>query len=157
LEGHTNFIWDVNFSPDGQYLASASGDASVRIWQASSGEMMARFKHERPVASVNWNHAGTQVASASDDGQVYVWDVAGKKLAGTLTGHNGGVWSVAWSPDDTQLATASADKLIRIFYSDFKQILALAQAHKQRELTASERDEFMAGPIASESFWQRWL
>jgi len=83
---------------------------------------------------------------------VYLWDVASKKLAGTLTGHKGGVWSVAWSPDDSQLATAAADKLIRIFYTDFKKVLVLAQEHKHRELTTSEREEFMVGPAPAKDF-----
>lgn len=59
---------------------------------------------------------------------------------------------MAWSPDDSQLATAAADKLIRIFYTDFKKVLILAQEHKHRELTTSEREEFMVGPAPAKDF-----
>jgi WD40 repeat protein len=33
LEGHTSSVWGVAFSPDGQTLASGSGDETVRLWK----------------------------------------------------------------------------------------------------------------------------
>ncbi len=146
--GHTNFVWHVTFSPDGQYLASASGDATARLWNVATGENVARFKHERPVASVAWSHHGAgQLASTSDDGVVRLWTAPGGQLMATLTGHNGGVWGADWSPDDTCLATAAADGLIRVFYTDFREILTLAKAYKRRELTDAEREQFLGEPV----------
>ncbi|MBN1221418.1 MAG: hypothetical protein JXM69_21015 [Anaerolineae bacterium] len=155
LTGHTNFVWEVAFSHNGQYLASAAGDSTARIWDVATGEMVARFKHARPVASVAWNHSSTRLASTSDDGVVYLWDVTSKNLAGTLTGHGGGVWGAAWSPDDTKLATAAADGLLRVFYTDFKQVLTLAREYKRRELTPAEREQFMGEPAFGETAGQK--
>jgi WD40 repeat protein len=36
LEGHSNLVFSVAFSPDGKYLASGSGDNTVKLWSVES-------------------------------------------------------------------------------------------------------------------------
>ena len=40
LEGHENWVWSVTYRPDGQQLASASTDNTIRIWDVATGECL---------------------------------------------------------------------------------------------------------------------
>ncbi len=63
------------FSPDGKRLASASGDRTVKVWDAATGQETLTLKgHTGDVWSVAFSPDGKRLASASDDRTVKVWD-----------------------------------------------------------------------------------
>ena len=116
LEGHSGGVWSVAFSHDSTRLASASGDRTVKIWDASSGACLQTLEgHSSGVKSVAFSHDSTRLASASDDRTVKIWDASGGACLQTLEGHSGGVRSVAFSHDSTRLASASDDRTVKIW------------------------------------------
>jgi WD40 repeat protein len=97
---------------------SASGDGTVRLWDAATGAVLQTLKgHTGRVWAIAFSPDGKQLASASDDRTVRLWDAATGAALQTLEGHTGRVWAVAFSPDGSCLQTNRGALRIRPSFS----------------------------------------
>ena len=116
LMGHTGTISRMVWSPDGRYLASASRDQTVRIWDTETGDVRHTLNgHTGWAIDVAWSPDGQRLASCADDRTVRLWDMEHGICQRILGGHESTVKAVAWSPDGKTLATGSEDKTIRLW------------------------------------------
>jgi dipeptidyl aminopeptidase/acylaminoacyl peptidase len=116
LEGHTDVIHSLVFSPDGKMLASCGYDRLVKLWDAGTGKLIRDLKdHSDAVYGLAFSPDGTLLASGGADRAVKVWDVAAGKRLYTLGESTDWVHAVAWSPDGKHLAAAGVDKSIRVW------------------------------------------
>ncbi|MFN5971066.1 MAG: protein kinase domain-containing protein [Microcystis sp.] len=116
LTGHSDSVQSVVYSPDGRYLASGSGDKTIKISGVATGKQLRTLTgHSDTVSSVVYSPDGRYLASGSNDKTIKIWEVATGKQLRTLTGHYGEVYSVVYSPDGRYLASGSWDKNIKIW------------------------------------------
>ncbi|HMG72823.1 MAG TPA: TIR domain-containing protein [Pyrinomonadaceae bacterium] len=149
LEGHTDGVTCVVFSPDGKLLASSSRDHTIRLWDISKretiGEPLAR--HYAEVTAVAFHPGGALLASGSLDGTVIVWDVATGQPQGRPLLHDAkGITSVAFSSDGQMLASAALNKTIALWdVSSQRQITQLSgYAGEVYALAFSPKDKLLA-------------
>ena len=91
-QGAHRLCHERGVQPDGKRLASASGDRTVKVWDAATGQETLTLKgHTDAVTSVAFSPDGKRLASASADRTVKVWDAATGQETLTLKGHTGDV------------------------------------------------------------------
>ena len=120
LDGHTNLVQTMVFSPDGNMLISASNDNTIRRWNVSEGKPIGEplRGHVGAVYDVAFSPDGTRFVSGGNDTSVRIWDVSsGQQFGEPLQGHLADVTSVAFRPDGSSFASASRDGTVRIWPS----------------------------------------
>jgi COMPASS component SWD3 len=74
LAGHTDMIFSVAFSPDGQHIVSGSGDNLVKVWSVSARKEVASLAgHTDRIWSVAFSPDGQHIVSGSGYKLVKVW------------------------------------------------------------------------------------
>jgi WD40 repeat protein/serine/threonine protein kinase/tetratricopeptide (TPR) repeat protein len=113
--GHTNLVTDLDVSPDGQTLVSASLDGTVRMWGIVDGREQQVWQDAgAPVASVAIDPTGQTVAAVTVSGQVAIWDAKNGRVSrpfAVTTAGNTSIAPIAWNPLGDSLAVASDTQL----------------------------------------------
>ena len=114
----------LDFSPDGKYLATGSGEPSrsgeLKVWKVADGTLVQEIKepHSDTIFSLEYSPDGTYIASCGADRFMKVFEVATGKFVKAFEGHTHHVLGVSWQMDGRVLASSGADKVIKIW--DFR-------------------------------------
>lgn len=118
MRGHTGSVQDVEFSPDGSVLATASFDSLVILWDTATGQPLhpPLEGHEGRVLTLAFSPDGKVLASGGTDGKILLWDVAtGAPLAVPGIGHGNWVRVLRFTPDGQRLISGDADGTVLVW------------------------------------------
>lgn len=76
VAGERKRAHSIAFSPEGRYIASASWDESIRIWDVLTGEMVSRLEDIAAVYCVAFTPDGRALISGGADRTVKRWDLS---------------------------------------------------------------------------------
>lgn len=109
MEGHTAPIVALALSPDGETLASASWDHTIRLWPLKGGEPKVLKGHTAAVNGIAFSRDGSMLVSAGYDAAVRLWqlDTGGEAAFNLPTPLNG----VALASDGEIIAGGADGKL----------------------------------------------
>ncbi|KAG5178330.1 WD40-repeat-containing domain protein [Tribonema minus] len=117
LNGHTQGISDVAWTQDSRYVATASDDKLLKVWDVETGQCLHSYAgHSHHVFCCNFDMRGSaMLVSGSYDEHVKVWDVRHAKEVRTLASHSDPVTAADFNLDGSCIVSASHDGLIRIW------------------------------------------
>lgn len=146
----------IRFSPAGEFLAAASWNGEVRIWEINgNGDSIAKsmLKHEGPVLDCAWSKDGTKVFGAGADKAVRMLDLGGNGQAQQVAAHEQPIKSIQSVEVNGQpiLVSGGWDKKVK--YWDLRTSNPIAELDTQdRVYTMDSKDNLLVVGTAD-----RWI
>ncbi|CAN5886045.1 hypothetical protein BH23PLA1_BH23PLA1_31290 [soil metagenome] len=130
-------VYDIAVSPDGQWMATASGDPGQfglgRLWKVAedgaiepAGDLV---ESEDAVFAAAFRPDGKHVAFAGADRAIRVFEVESGERVAQIEDHADWIFDIAYSPDGKRIASASRDKTSKVFDAEAFESLVTFPGH----------------------------
>jgi WD40 repeat protein/tetratricopeptide (TPR) repeat protein len=160
---HSDFVLASSFSPNGELVATASRDCTVKLWkidgtlvrtfqdselkrsrEALGETCVARPSHNDYVLGLSFSPNGRSIATASRDKTIKIWSLEGQ-LLNTLRSHTERVNSVSFSPNGELLVSGGDDQTVRLWNRDG----ALLRTIEKQENYDAGHNSYVTGVVFS--------
>lgn len=138
LEGHTDEVWFVQFSHRGEYLASASKDATVIVWRVRAllsgactpqNALLRKLQgHSQMICSLSWSPDDSRLLSCGHDRSIRLWNVETGECLRVFEGHSKEITACAWLPDGIHFVSGAHDYKILEWDANTAEITAYYEA-----------------------------
>ena len=130
--GHSQRVYGVAYSPDGQSALSTSGDRMLILWDVASGEVLHQFNgHDDLVYGVDFSPDGQTAISSSEDQSLILWDITtGDIIRRFEGGHTKRIFAVAFSPDGQMVVSGSDDGALALWEVESGDLLLRFEGHQ---------------------------
>jgi len=107
LDGHTAAVLAVDYSPDGQTIATAGVDTQIKLWHQDGRLITTLPGHEANIRQVKFSPDGQLIASGGDDGMIRLWTHDGK-LQRTINTGLDVIWDLDFCPEGKKVVVAGS-------------------------------------------------
>lgn len=117
LDGHRMGITQLDVSPDGHRILSASIDKTMRLWDLRTMKQASgHAEHDGQIYAAAFSPDGKTAISGGRYGYLILWDLATFKPIRTIKAHDKIIWDARFSPDGRYALTASSDERVRVWH-----------------------------------------
>ncbi len=132
-EAHADTIFSMDLSPDGNYLASASGDRNIAFWETDTWREHSRIEaHSTQIMALSFSPDSRRLVTAGTDQQLRVWDWANRDPLFNLGRHKRGLFTAHWLESGKSIL-ASDEKGTVYRYTDIGEHSGAASARAAKE------------------------
>ena len=147
IQGHTNWVTDLLFTPDGRQLVSASSDNSIQVWDFSTGTSVgAPLKgHAHQVWEIAFDHSQPTLTLVSLDsqGNILWWDWERRTLDRPILATGIETEAMALSPDGDFVYLGTFDNSARAWQVNTTPWLIRACSLANRNFTFAEWQQYL--------------
>ena len=120
IEGPESWIRKLKMSPNGDRLASARDDRSVRIWDPDTGGLLLTMPgHSNNIYGLAWSPDGERIAAATPSQDIHIWNALTGQRIRNWNNQGRAVYSLDWAHNDDRIIVGSSgDDGIRIWNPD---------------------------------------
>ncbi len=124
-----SFVETLAWSPNGQWIASGGKEASLQVWNATTGNKLYTYLHKDLVGAVAWSKDGMWLASGGWEGTIHICEAMTGKRRIILTGHTSNLSSIDWSRDGSILISGNVDRTVRVWDTASGKTLYVYRGH----------------------------
>lgn len=128
--GHSWWVNNACFSPNGKTVVTTSVDNTAKIWDVETGSLLRTLTgHTNWVRQTEFSPDGQHILTVSDDNTAKIWDAGTGKLQQTITDSKWGISNASYSPDGQQIITTSADNIAKLVDAANSKVIAVLRGH----------------------------
>nr|XP_054300721.1 POC1 centriolar protein homolog B isoform X11 [Pongo pygmaeus] len=130
FKAHTAPVRSVDFSADGQFLATASEDKSIKVWSMYRQRFLySLYRHTHWVRCAKFSPDGRLIVSCSEDKTIKIWDTTNKQCVNNFSDSVGFANFVDFNPSGTCIASAGSDQTVKVWDVRVNKLLQHYQVH----------------------------
>jgi len=130
VKEHTHSVSSICSTPDGQYMATASFDKTIKIWQVKNKKCVKTLIDNSDwIYSISYSPSGKHLIAGLGNGTIKIWATNNYECIRSIEAHKDSVMSVTFSQDGFFFLSGGADNIIKIWDIETAECLKLLKGH----------------------------